>query len=617
MKNLGITHVVSVKPDPTLANLTAAKNIKVITLEPGVQISSSSPSVLERFADQGYFSDFEVEINQTVANVGYIFSRRDTVSTPFTENGANGLKSFVANHQSGYMFTGPPQPSNYPPPQCPPPDSSSRMFSPKWAGNIWCRADFVMSVGDKNGSPDSVVAKIVVANLNGWLRWCQSLGYYGWSTDYCHCDSVYSLPPIQVMKYNFVTPLGDTVKVDTLIYDSLGRLDTTQIWAWMRDVKVSDFSTAGVLDTISLNYLQLNGSPYRFQVFWTKQKDVFVDKITISNSAGRKLDSITTKPVPGSEYYSARGYIESYYSTLQANPLFRWYLADEAWGGSIPTMNNADDLLRDVPNAGPIRLYTTMHGGWKDTRIYQDFFNTVSPPEFATEFSAHYCDVDSTSSSQDTIVGSGGIKTVSRQKNFSDNIAVMRDLYNRATVQFSKPLWVTFYPSELWGPNDTNQCPSKPLRKEFRRPTEAELNAQVLLALAYGARGIAYWEYISRYNLGGPNCGGGNSASQAAQYTEPDREIVGTDPSKGIFTPSILKPSVACPPCSTYNDLSEFGGFRTRSLVEWNGTTWAPNEKWSWVKGVNDKVKKIGPTLLNLTWLNAGSIQNAAAVTGG
>jgi len=420
LKNLGITHLVGAG-NSVVNSKALANGIKLITIEAGVNISSAAPYTLDRFADQGYITDFEVEQQLVNNNRGYAFKRRTNVSD---QSGDTGYISIASNpnHQPGYMFTGPK-------------DSSSRHFSPKAKDTTWCRADFVMSVGNVSGDPNTVVAKVVVASPNLWCRWCQPYdcqSFGGCPTCYfVACTTGAGPVPAPDSFRTNVTVAGIPLKVDKIV-NTGSDTNWAQTFAWVREVKVSNFSGPNVPTTISVPYLQIKDYPFAFQVYWTKQKDVFVDRVSVSNFAGRRLDSLVTKP-QHPESLSARTAIQNYYQPLQSNPLFRWYLADEPYGGSVQNMNNADDLLRDVPNAGQIRLFTSFTTGWRPSRAYEDFLTTLAVPELASEFYANPCVVDSTSSSQDTII-TGGVKTVSRQKNFNDAISDMKDLYNRVTV---------------------------------------------------------------------------------------------------------------------------------------------------------------------------------------
>lgn len=629
---LGVTHLMGAGED-TVVREAAQRGIKVIALNGNnldkCLISSAEPKYLDDFARRAYYSDFEVENELRTAEVGYIFRRQPTVSTEVTENGKVGLKSFVSTHQPGYMFTGPPQPSNYDPPDCPPYDSSSRHFSPHEAGNTWCRADFVMSVGDKNGSPDTVVAMVVVANLNGWCRtdslgtklgWCKSVDTIFnncYSTDFCLCENLYGLPPIGAFKQQAVTSFGDTVWVDTLILDSQGRWDTTKTLAWMRKVKVSDFSAAQTLDTISFSYLQLVDNPYRFQVYWTDRKDVFVDKITISNFAGRKLDSLAGISSP--EYDFARDQIEAYYTdsleldTLPAGTLARWFLGNEPYGGSIPGMNAADILARSFSVQGQTpRQFTNYHVSWRNTRAYQDYLNLVSPLELSSEMFANSCNTDDSTwwPPVDTLVG--GIWN--RQRIFDLIIADMKDLYQRAN-SFGKKFWMNILIQDFLALD--KGCGGTHVR-HLRSPSEAELNAEVFLALAYGAKGINYEHYASYYHTGFGPCPSGSPAL-GARLTCTCGELVAADPTHGILAQTVLQgAALPCPPCESYSNPSQWGGYQGQGMIQWDNSisNWKPNDRYYWAKKINTKLKKLGATIMQSTWQGAGSASSPTGIGG-
>lgn len=594
------------------------RGIKSIALNPvrdRVQIDTAEPKYLEVFTSTGYKSDFEVEVFRPTDNVGYSFRRRSAVSTEVTESGRVGLKSFVSSHQSGYMFIGPPHVrDDYPDwaDRCAPPDSSSRHFGPRDAGNTWCRADFVMSIGDTSGSQDSVAAYVVVGTPNGWVRWCKSVGYYGWSTDVCPCDTSHGIPPISVFKQQAVTSFGDTVWVDTLVLDSAtGIWDTTKTLAWMRKVKVSDFSAAQTLDTISFNYLQLKDNPYRYQVYWTKKKDLFVDKIIISNAPGRRLFNIANVPSP--EQDTAEGRLQALYNNLDS-ALHRWLPLGEPYGGSIPTMNDADDLMRSVQKAGSsveTRIVTNYNISWRGTRAYQDYMNTVSPPELVGEMFANHCNIDSTSwTSGDTINGK-----ISRQEAFNNSIADMKDLYQRAK-DFGKKFWMQILMQEFTAYDSA--C-GKYIQL-LRRPTEAELNAEAFLSLAYGAKGINWEHYSSYYNYGGPSssCSGGSPPFEGIRQLESGSERVDIDPDQAFLSANVLHSLNPCAYCSTFTSTEQYKA-RGRGMVDWIDSLqkWVPNDKYRWVKKINEKLKKIGSTIMQLTWQDAGSITNASSLTDG
>lgn len=644
LKNLGVTHLLGTGVD-TVVKLAAAQNIKVIALNGAfgdtfpnnclpcgqdnqpylVKISDSCPKYIERFTDWGYKSVFEVEETDLNINNGYAFklgTSRGGQDISSVHIPGQGYLSQFSNPSlvPGYMFNGPI-------------DGSGRQFSPKAKDTTWCRADFVMQVGDISGDPNTVVAKLVVAS-GPWCRWCaikrvecdsQShcpIGQcYDASTQTCYPDSCFhncvlpcgndayyaclheygDVPPPDSIRYNTVIN-GISLKVDSIVsgpatvcgvvIDSVLQWQYTR--AWIREVKVSDFAAANLSTTISVPYLQLKDIPFSFKVWWTKQKDVLVDKITVSNFQGGRLDSIAFIP-SDPEYNSARDLIEAYYNSLAA-PLERWYFLDEAYSGSVHTADNADDLVRSRQKTGDTvqTRFFNVWGGGAGSLTYGDFLSTVEAPELHIDFFENLCNIDSTTywpHTDDTIAG-----RFSRQKTFNDYVKNIRRA-DSAAGSFQKPLWVNVQINRYVG--------TIPAYQEAQRdPLESEINATVFLALAYGARGISYYQYTSHYYVHPCPQGSPSDSTPAREYKK-----LATDTARGIMQPTYLDDKPSAPPCPLYSSPSQFGCMSYRGLVQWSdvSNTWEPNEKWFWVKKVNDKLKKIGPTLLAQSWQSAGS----------
>ncbi len=325
LKNMGVTHVIGWARKP-MVDLAASRNIKVVASNGAIRypythedclphcnaieenfythsmlpISSYCPKYLEWFTDWGYKTDFEVEEGLINHNKGYAFKQVDSVSEFYTDlvTGAQGYRSLASdtNYKAGYMFTGPQGDAT---------GDASRQFSPKAKDTTWCRADFIMNIpGDVSGDPNTVVAYLVVATPNAWCRWCDPYRYQPCPSDFYYiCTSEWggSVPPITEGFWPYLT---DTyvdfipLKVDTVApvpYScdpSKTVTDWSKTYLWVREITLGYFLEANKPETLSLPYLQTRNNPYIFQVYWTKEKDLFVNTPRIKTLFLRVFGSV-------------------------------------------------------------------------------------------------------------------------------------------------------------------------------------------------------------------------------------------------------------------------------------------------------------------------------------
>lgn len=284
-------------------------------------------------------------------------------------------------------------------------------YSPLLLPTTECRADYVMKIGDKTGDQNAEVARLRIID------------------DYTH---------------------------DTLV----------------SPVKVLDFDQAGVYDTISISFTQKRWHRFLYELFWTDVKDLWVDKVIVSNEQGRVLFSLTGDSVETA--------LQNYYNSLDA-PLYRWYLIDEPQGGSLPAMERANRLIGSVQGTfwDPLdttSIFTTLtHGsiiGWQG----------IIPDLYLNDIKAKELNVDCYPYGPD-----GDLQTE------LDIFCTAMDTCSRIALANEKPFYATVQVHAF----DAAAEPDQNLR--LRNPTPAEIKAEAYLALAYGARGLGYFWYTTSY----------------------------------------------------------------------------------------------------------------------
>jgi len=155
----------------------------------------------------------------------------------------DGRESLVSDHDSGLVIEGPIRGSVYP-------------WSPMLAPTTQCSANYVMKIGDKEGDPNAEVARLIITDPDSCIEYDE--------------DSI-----------------------------CVARL------TWTRSVKVSDFDQSGVYDTLGISFTQRRFHGFYYELFWTDVKDLWIDKVIVSNSTGRVLFSLTEDSVetPLQNYY--------------------------------------------------------------------------------------------------------------------------------------------------------------------------------------------------------------------------------------------------------------------------------------------------------------------------
>ncbi|MCI0330362.1 MAG: T9SS type A sorting domain-containing protein [candidate division Zixibacteria bacterium] len=538
LESLRITHIVGLG-DAVLTNSKFKIFANNGTTNRVLVSSTESPYYFEDFTQQAHWAEMEAE-NRLLGN-GYSFD--DPQAIGIFEGTYRRATAGV--HQLGYLLKGPI-------------DGSVFHFTTHYLNPVFCQAEYQLQIGDKTGDQEAVVAKLVVFNANGWLRWGAP------ETPFFHKDTV----------------LCDSIQVDTII-----KVNNQVVWestfAFQRIIKVKDFAVAGQWQTFKICFFQTINNPFRYQLYWTGVKTLFVDKITVSNFEGRKVKEWNDNPS------LVQTPIQTYYNTLPKAPA-RWYLVDEPYGGQFPSLKHADKLVRSFRNTNwslsdTVKFSTVMTPGWVGAghAVYLDH---IQPPELFTDWYPFGCQVDTISKK---INLTPPYDYTNPQFLFRGLGIDLNHAKDTARVR-NKPFWNTV---QVFAFIDRDTL-------RARDPRPSEIKVQVNMALCHGAKGIGYWVYTT---YGEP------IAPEVFRYiTEPD--------------PSHLQePPTYCAPCTCYSPINP-AQYRARGLFDWKADSgkFVPNSKWYTVKEINANLDKLAPVLKPLTTISdgAGTADTASIITG-
>ncbi|MCI0329600.1 MAG: T9SS type A sorting domain-containing protein [candidate division Zixibacteria bacterium] len=559
-------------------------------------VTFKEPKTLERFTTFGWHITLEAElpINESnLKNFGYGFDHPIGV----LQGGIDSVEK-TANSIPGYLFAGPGQVCNG--------GSSGIYFSPHFMNpGTWGRADYVLKLGtDTAGVSDTaVVARLVVYNANvyrfpGGCWWPSHL------INSATCDSDRSYP------IDSIYLCHDTLVDTTLFYDlplRCGKRDTYRLRyddpvlltldtvpnpdkitsvaeAFVRDLRKNDFCRAGQWETLSVHFYQPLDYPYQYSLYWNNRVTLTADRVIVSNDTGRVLFAANPDAI--------RDTLAVYYSTLQ-DTIPQQYLTDEPYGGSYPILRKGSDLISSPSSAfKPTSIISGYTAPPVSVYSYQwDLVNSiVNPNAFQLQVYPIGCKMlpDSTTNSTDSCSIQLGFESSNRNLGF---------LSSRAKQpQINKPFWPWVQLFGIWSGLENGKY------KQFLRiPTYTEVKAQVNLALAYGAKGVLYFQYTST--------GVNPPADTNLTPLLAQRRLVDLDGGTG---------GTGCPSCSTRTE-AQGRPYRISGVMHWNGTKHVQSQPlWDSVRSINVNIlKKLGPTVMTLTWDTAGPGSNASGSTRG
>lgn len=451
-----------------------------ISIIPFNQYGGNAKKVKVTERDRQYIEDLttygfylDLQAENNQLSEGYAFYQDPSVSIEYQDDDTVGQWCKVADHDSGLVIEGPTGGSVF-------------TYSPLLLPTTQCSANYVMKIGDKEGDPNAEVARLIITDPDSCIEWEGSI--------------------------------------------CVARL------TWTRSVKVSDFDQSGVYDTLGISFTQRRWHRFYYELFWTDVKDLWVDKVILSNSTGQVLFSLTEDSVETP--------LQNYYSSLDTQ-LHSWYLLDEPDGGSLPAMKWANELIGSVQlgtwdPSDTTSIFTTLTRS-RAVGIAGDLY--LSDIE-AKEFNVDYYPYHHT-------------HTALRQEEL-DGFCASMDTCSKKARNYGKSFYATIQVHAWDVAQDTVGEERDTLTQ--RNPTPEEIKAEAYLALAHGAKGLAYFWYTTTY------------------YSKDKQGII--------------------------QDTSDWRGL---GLVVWSpdSARWIPNEKWFAVQSINHYLDKIGSIFLELNWKGA------------
>ncbi len=447
-----------------------------------VEVTTQAPRTLEQFTTYGWHMILEVEKDireENLKGFGYGF---DTQTGEFFPD---SLRALTGPHLANYLFAGPGGFSEIKQP--------GLWVSPKaMSPGTWGRADYVLKLGiDTAGVSDTAtVARLVVYNANHYRIRYIDHGHFPAivrDTATCITDSLHRPDTIFLCQQTTKPtgrpcgPVNYQLKFDDPVLFNDSTSPITVADAFVRDLKKSDFCQAGQWETLSVHFFQTKDEPFQYSLFWTNRVSLTADKIIVSNDTGRVLFS-TNDTV-----FTNR--LGNYYAALQ-DQIPRQFLTDEPYSGSFPVLRRGKDLISSPLISSP-RKPTSVIGGYNAPRIDSygwDILNSVvQPSEFNLEVYPLNCKMPPDSSTTEA-------ESCNIQFGFAKSTPHLAFLSSRAKQpQINKPFWPWVQLFGFYG--DYEPLPVNGWRQQARPPTYNEVKAQVNLALAYGAKGILYFQY--------------------------------------------------------------------------------------------------------------------------
>jgi len=380
--------------------------------------------------------------------------------------------------------------------------------------------DVKLLLADTTGEDTAVVAQMVFDNLRAQHHWryaCDT-SIQKWSF-YRYNDTL--LAVFDGSDYTLYRTLGDTVPVPvhgdfchTSTRTDLGYLEnicyrdeTDSVWCaipyrFVKDIHRGDFDAPDQWQTFSTKVIALGVAAdwfdFAYRVYWTGNDSLYLDSLFVYNDMGHAFDTLAD--LHKGEVADS---IETWYDnhTYAKGNVNGVYLIDEPFGVEVQTFRRMNNVLGEVSNSGdyPTEQITTLGafngtnpdtlgGKYFDTYIYYsdaDFFNFDLYPNFAFY---------SSSSEEDDYTN---IQCMMEKNILHMEIAIERvqDIINGGISPMS--YWVTLPTFDGWELRKPEYGPG--YYKKMRMYTAEEMRAIVNLALAYGAKGIGYWEYLSRW----------------------------------------------------------------------------------------------------------------------
>lgn len=380
---------------------------------------------------------------------------------------------------------------------------------------------------------------------------------------------------------------GDDVKSQALpsYFDSVCYLDGTTLYCtapikFVKDIWDTSFQNPNSYQTFTMSCIGKVGwaEKFDYKVYWTGAKDLYLYKLYFYDEKGFVFDSLTSNDLAGAQANLDAWYTDHTYASGNIKAL---RVVDEPAGPEFQNLDKFRQIVAGVSSGTPTEALGTL-GSYNNSaasRYYDMYLRYGQVDKFHFDYYANLAYFSSSSQPNDTF----NIQLMLNNYVSKYDIANTRARANNAAWQVILP---TF---DAWEKVDSvTYC------KYRRMPTGNEIRAMANLALAYGARGIGYWPYISNVK---PDKSPTSDLSVHERYlgTLPD-----TMPSGDFLPLASFDDPNACPPCSC-TSVSE----HDRNALVYDQTG-LPYGIWWDVQDVNLYLDSMAYFFLNADWRSAG-----------
>ncbi len=264
-------------------------------------------------------------------------------------------------------------------------------------------------------------------------------------------------------------------------------------------VYCSDFQYYLGYKDFELTY-EASKNPIEYQIYWTGNRLLYVDCVTVYDEDGWNLVEDSSQNVPEQiQAYVDSAWVHTTFPGTNDTVVYRWYVQDEPWYiDGLEPARYIDSLLREV---SPERVGYQIVSQYTDDVFVEEYFLRHDPQEYFVDiYPTRYWGLYSTGEEF--------------QQGVSEFTTRLNLCKNRAEEQ-EKDLWVTIQ-THFWGDEvpDQSSCASGPAygydgkwycSPLLRPPTGNEVRLQTFLALCYGANSILHFNYGSFIDKGNPD----------------------------------------------------------------------------------------------------------------
>jgi len=342
-----------------------------------------------------------------------------------------------------------------------------------------------------------------------------------------------------------------------------------QSYAWT--LTIADFTTLGTeviwqspaeanLDKAYANYFELE---------WYGDVNLWIYSVEVKDVYNLR---ITSDP-------NWQGDIENDLADIyHRNPAvhFQWY-RDEPDPLIYQAYGAVDQISAGSPNTGHLRLNGATGG--RQASVVQQFVNQMHPPQLVYNYYPLLNDYSHHTDATPEPDATHNLQSAWEDR-YINKLAQMIPIAQGAGI----PFWMTIQVQhEQWVSSD---CATWEYR--YRDPSPQEIRAQVFLALAYGAKGIMYFEYPTGWFGEKVIYRGLVDVENGSDFT-----IDRIENSEGDICRDVTVPA----------DYDKTGNY-------------VPNEKWYAVQEVNQQLDRLAPIVLSptLRWVNGYTLVDVGDV---